>query len=303
MIELFVIGFYCSQSSLCCVSYLFLLSKFFHRIIHGAISWLFHFSKYIYYPLEDPLSINSSDFISLISFKLNQTVVALDCLFQLFTSFCVSIVIVSTLLLQEPILSISMVLSIGTFYVFLLYTIKPYLSRNSRNIADSSSQLIRLSQDVGFLRRDIFSMRNHGFFLQHFDYLNKLVRTKSSLNIFLASAPRFIVELVAICLLAILSSIFFRTQSADVILSNLGFFALGLQRLLPSLQQLFLYFLEFSHIALLCRISLLLLIQNFQPLNLASSKILLSRLVISFLDHTSSQFLPILSTIALNLFI
>ena len=250
----------------------------------------FIFSKYIYYPLEDPLSINSSDFISLISFKLNQTVVALDCLFQFFTSFCVSIVIVSTLLLQEPILSISMVLSIGTFYVFLLYIIKPYLSRNSRNIADSSSQLIRLSQDVGFLRRDIFSMRNHGFFLQHFDYLNKLVRTKSSLNIFLASAPRFIVELVAICLLAILSSIFFRNQSADLILSNLGFFALGLQRLLPSLQQLFSLFSR-----ILSYRSSLSDISNFVDSELPTfefSKLndsTFDGLVISFLDHTSSQ--------------
>lgn len=192
-------------------------------------------------PYEYHLRTNTSDLIANIKEKVELTVFAvLLPVLTLISNLIISIALIFTLIL------INWKVAFVVFSVFIpLYAIVIYLSKvklnyNSLSIQINQPKTIKLIQEALGSIRDIILNSNIDVYVQKYkspDFENRYAQAR---NIVLASSPRFIMECAGMVLIASLI-LFYVSNEIDLmmILPSLGALALGAQRILPSLQQIY----------------------------------------------------------------
>ena len=131
-------------------------------------------------------------------------------------------------------------MTFGLAYVTLSFLSKKNLSRNGRTVAREQSASIRISQEGLGAIRDVILQRRQQFFGMW--YLNSVSQLASAMasNQFITLAPRYLMETIALVLIGFFT--FYASGNSEFITSllpTLGALALGAQRLLPILQQLY----------------------------------------------------------------
>ncbi len=148
--------------------------------------------------------------------------------------------IIVLLIVIDPLATIAAAVGIGAIYVAVSTFAGRRLRSNSRVVAGATTIRAKIIQEGLGGIRDILLDRAQPFFESKFAREDANLRRAHALNAFMSAAPRFVIEgagIVAIALLALTVS--FQPGGFVNAIPVLGALALGAQRLLPLLQQVY----------------------------------------------------------------
>jgi ATP-binding cassette subfamily B protein len=195
--------------------------------------------RYLCLPYATLLAERSSQ-ISTTAIHYSSTVaLAFRNLIQLIQAALVSAALVVGLAILQPVVAGSLVVGLGSVYALLLLTNRRLFDRwGEVNAQAMSDQLQAIQETLGSIR-DIQLDHAQASSVLRFSEADRRFRQSTSWIEMLAAAPRLLLEavlLLVIILLAVILTLSNPTGSGDLI-AILGAFALGGQRLIPSLQQ------------------------------------------------------------------
>ncbi|MDB4623049.1 ABC transporter ATP-binding protein/permease [bacterium] len=198
------------------------------------------YRRTLYQPYSVHIQRNSSYIIDAITNHIGGTVVAFNAFLQLITATILSAAMLIGLCIVDSRITLLLVLVIGIAYFALTLLTKHELLNNGKLItAASASRIKALQEGLGAIR-DVLLDGSQPAYLKIYDKSDRPQRQLKARNIFLGSFPKYLIEAVGVSFLAILGCILaFNPNKGFFALSLLGLFALGAQRIIPSLQQIY----------------------------------------------------------------
>lgn len=198
------------------------------------------YEKMLHQPYSFHIVVNSSRIISNvenIQRLLRQTFLPL---MQAFTALVVGSFIIVGLFLISPTISAVALLGFGTIYLLMSVSIRPKLRKNAVIIAAKNRSRVQAVQEGLGGIRDVLLDNAQTVHLRKFARIDNALRHAQGANALYAVAPKFIAEAAGMVLLVLLVVLASR-ESGGVAesLPVIGALALGAQRLLPLLQQLY----------------------------------------------------------------
>jgi len=128
----------------------------------------------------------------------------------------------------------------GLLYWVVIRFTRRQLEENGQIIANESTQMIKsLQEGLGGIR-DVLIDGSQQFYCDLYRNADLPLRYASGNNVFISSSPRYVIEAIGMSLIAGLAYVMVNQPSGMVAaIPTLGALALGAQRLLPALQQLY----------------------------------------------------------------
>jgi ABC-type multidrug transport system fused ATPase/permease subunit len=197
------------------------------------------YRKTLYQPYSSHLARNSSEIISGITIKTNAVIYsAIVPTITLITSTFLFLSILGVLLYMDPTISLTMFFCFGLIYGFMIYFTGAKKIQNSQKISQESNNAIKtLQEGLGGIR-DVLIDGTQDIYCSLYKKADWRLRQAQGNNLFVSQSPRFVVEAVGIILIVVLA--FFLSNQPNGLesaLPILGAMALGMQRLLPAIQQ------------------------------------------------------------------
>jgi ATP-binding cassette subfamily B protein len=125
----------------------------------------------------------------------------------------------------------------GLIYSAIIFFSKKELDKNGETTARESTQVIKsLQEGLGGIR-DVLIDNNQEFYCELYRNSDLPMRRAAGNNQFIAGSPRFIMEGIGMCLIAILAYSMTQSTGETGAIPILGALALGAQRLIPAVQQ------------------------------------------------------------------
>ena len=182
---------------------------------------------------------NSSDIITLISFQANRCVAAIRQALQILTSGFIFIFLLIGLILIQWEVASALLIVVVLFYVFVVKNSRSSLTRNSEEIVHGQKMVTKYLQEGLGSIRDVIISNSRSDFVARFRGKDFIFRMLVAQNQFIASWPKFILEALGLVLLATFGVVISMTNPDINIIAVLGGFALGFQKLLPAIQQVY----------------------------------------------------------------
>lgn len=198
------------------------------------------YRRTLYQPYAVHLQRNSSAVITGATAQIGRTVAALDSLLGLITSAVVAVGLLMGLLVIDASIALGAAALFGSAYGVLAMTANRQLRSNGQKITEASRlQLKALQEGLGAIR-DVLLDGSQLTFLQQYRKADRPLRQLTAKNVFLGAFPRFAIEAMGLVAIALLGGLLvFQRGSSAAVIPSLGALALGAQRLLPALQQVY----------------------------------------------------------------
>jgi len=194
----------------------------------------------LYQPYIVHVQRNSAFIISNTTIEIGRTVFALNSLLQLVTSAVVVIALLIGLLVIDAPVAIAAAALFATAYVVLGITARRELRTNGQKIAEASSQQLKALQEGLGAIRDVLLDSLQFTYLQIYRKADRPQRLLEAKNVFLSAFPRYALEAMGIVAIALFGFLLvLRSGNGSTAIPLLGTIALGAQRLLPALQQIY----------------------------------------------------------------
>jgi len=191
-------------------------------------------------PYETHLQENSSSIITTTITHTQQTVVAINLFLQLCTASIVSIGLLVALLIVDFKVTICAVFIFSLSYLTIALKTKNKLFTYSFNVADSNKEQLKTLQEGLGAIRDVILDRTHDIYVKKYRKADLKMRYYRAKNQFITAFPRYGLEAIGILLITFLAFLLrLEKGNSNEIIPLLGAFALGSQRLLPALQQVY----------------------------------------------------------------
>jgi ABC-type multidrug transport system fused ATPase/permease subunit len=191
-------------------------------------------------PYQVHVQRNSSTLITAITDHIGATVQALNAVLQIVSAFVVTIGLLLGLLLIDWLVALSTAGLFGMAYALVVAMSRRQLHQNSVRIAAAANQRVKALQEGLGAIRDVLLDDSQATYLEVYRRADRPQRQLESMNMFISTFPRYALEalgLVAIALLGLL--LVMQRGSGPAVIPLLGALALGAQRLLPALQQIY----------------------------------------------------------------
>lgn len=186
------------------------------------------------------ISRNTSEPTNIITNKVN--IVVGNILFPsflIFSSTTIFFSILLTLLYVDFYSSLIAAVGFGLIYSLILIATSSRKKINSNYIASESTSILKiLGETFGNIRDVKMSVAESFFSKQLISHDEKLKRSQAS-NIFLSQFPRFGMEAIGLIFIVCLALFMLSTNSNNLVIPTLGILALGAQRILPVMQQIY----------------------------------------------------------------
>lgn len=195
----------------------------------------------LYQPYIVHLSRNSSDVIAAIANKANNVVGNILMPFlNILSSSVILVAIISALIIIQPMVALVTIIGFSCIYLIVFFLSSKKLYGESERISSGSSLIIKLLHEGLGSIRDILIDGTQSVYIDEYKKTDLPVR-KAQANIQIISGmPRYVVEALGMALIAIVALLFASDhKSTGDIVAILGAFALGAQRILPALQQIY----------------------------------------------------------------
>tara|TARA_Y100000022_G_scaffold120606_1_gene104296 strand:- start:6523 stop:8256 length:1734 start_codon:yes stop_codon:yes gene_type:complete len=154
------------------------------------------------------------------------------------TSFLIIFSILALLSIINWILTIVLFVGFGSIYLLILNKTKKYLRFNSEIISNNNNKFFKNVQEVLGAIRDIKLGTNEYFYIKKFKEIVISLQKALAQNYLIGHIPRYLVESLAIILLAVIAYFFSKSENGlSNVIPILGTFALGAQRILPLCQE------------------------------------------------------------------
>lgn len=198
------------------------------------------FRRTLYQPYSYHVSKNSSEFIGALN-KVDTVVFTVMLqLMQLSAALVISVFIIATLFLISPLVALSTGIGFAVIYVGINYFTRFKLRAASQTWASAQSERVKIMQEgVGGLRDVLIDMLQPAFISQY-SRIDDAFRRSQAISSFIGMAPRFVLEAFGMVLIAGLALVMASGEGGLIaVLPILGAFALGAQRLLPLMHNIF----------------------------------------------------------------
>ena len=198
------------------------------------------FTKQLNQPYEKHLVQNTSEVIAGITQKTSALVQqGLIAILTLISSSLLLVSIVVVLLLINFKVALTAFGVFGFIYGSLVIFTRPVLEEKGRLVTRMQSQVIRNIQEGLGAIRDIILDGSQAHYIDSYSKSEFALRRAQITHIVISTTPKFIVEAIGMALIAGLAYILISDDNALNAIPTLGALALGSQRLLPILQQIF----------------------------------------------------------------
>jgi len=207
----------------------------------GADLGISIYRRTLYQPYAVHCARNSSVIIDGISGKTGAIISSLLMPILIIISCSIMLIaILVALLVVNPVIALVTFGGFGLIYAFVLVLSRKKLQNNSQIIARSSTQVIKaLQEGLGGIR-DVLIDGSQSTYCHIYRNADLALRRAEGKNVFITSSPRFAVEALGMVFIAVTAYWFTRQEDAIVdVIPILGALALGAQRLLPVLQQIY----------------------------------------------------------------
>lgn len=205
----------------------------------GADLGLEMYRRTLYQPYSVHITRNSSEVINGISTQVNVVIFyILMPVLTLVSSLFMMLAILGILLFIIPSVALITFTCFGLIYAFIIRIARNRLKSYSQSIARESTNVIKsLQEGLGGIR-DILLDGSQSAFYKIYRNADQALRRAQGNNQFVSISPRYGMETLGMLLIAILAYILTK-QSKDLgnAIPMLAALALGMQRLLPVLQQ------------------------------------------------------------------
>ncbi|MFM1755357.1 MAG: hypothetical protein RL621_261 [Bacteroidota bacterium] len=186
-------------------------------------------------------SRNSSEIINGITVKSNAVIygVILPAL-GFMSSSIILIGILLFLIIVNPVVACLAFSGFGLIYLMIIWLTRKQLKANSKKIAEESTLVIKsLQEGLGGIR-DVLIDGSQEVYCQIYRNADFFMRRSQGNNLFISQSPRYAMEALGMVLIALLAYSFQGESNGIVkVIPILGALALGAQRLLPILQQIY----------------------------------------------------------------
>ena len=196
------------------------------------------FYKTLKQPYELQINKNSSEVISTSTSFINLAVNVIQLSLMLFTALIISISIVAGMLFINLNISLILLLTFISAYILLAKFTKNKLDINSLLVTKATEEQVRaLMEGLGSIR-DLTLNNSHNEFMRIYKRADSVMRYKMASSKLIAGFPRYAIEGLALTILVIISYSLAYNSRINA-LPIIGTFALGGQRLLPAIQQVY----------------------------------------------------------------
>jgi len=193
---------------------------------------------------SEHLNRGSGELVSLIRDKAGSVNTIIFYLLNLFSSILIALMICIGLFILHPTLTSLALALLGGFYILIGYACRNRLIKHSRVVAEQSTLAVKAVQEGLGSIRDVILDKSQAFYSNLFRQAEGRVQRASALGIFLSTAPRYFTDTFAMVAFALI--LVFWLRSADILsretfsaLPIFGVLALGAQRSMPLLQQIY----------------------------------------------------------------
>lgn len=157
-----------------------------------------------------------------------------------FTALTISIFIICALIYVDHFTAAISGLAFAVIYGLVTVFTKNRLARNSAATGAAYSQRVQMIQESLGGIRDIIIDNSQSIYLGGFKTIDRRFNDARANTVFIATAPRFVMEAAGMVVIAVLAVIIAGREGGIVqALPTLGALALGAQRLLPLTQQIY----------------------------------------------------------------
>jgi ABC-type multidrug transport system fused ATPase/permease subunit len=194
----------------------------------------------LYQPYQVHVQRNSSNLITAITNHIALTVLALNAVLQIVSASVVVAGLLIGLLLIDWQVALSTAGLFGIAYGLVAIISRRQLEQNGGRIAAAANQRVKALQEGLGAIRDVLLDGSQATYLQLYSNSDRPQRLLESNNLFLATFPRYALEGLGLVAIAVLGGFLaLQRGSSDAVIPLLGVLALGAQRLLPAIQQVY----------------------------------------------------------------
>jgi ATP-binding cassette, subfamily B, bacterial PglK len=199
------------------------------------------YRRTLYQPYRVHVARNSSEVISGITNKVGGTVLGIMYPVMTLISAGVSLLAtLATLLAIDPWLALGAGIGFGACYGLITWLSRRRLRNNSRRIATEYTLVVQALQEALGGIRDVLLDGSQPVYCDVYRRADQALRRAQGDNVFIAQSPRYSMEALGMVLIAALAFVLSRrAHGIEAALPVLGALALGAQRLLPALQQVY----------------------------------------------------------------
>jgi len=195
------------------------------------------YQRTLYQPYSVHIARNSSEVISGVTYKVNQTFGVLSHCLILISSTVLLVAIISTLIAIDPMVALAASICFGISYGLVTWFTRSQLKRNSQRIAYELTNVVKaLQEGLGGIR-DVLLDGTQQVYCNIYQQADYSLKRAQAGNQFIGGSPRFAMEALGITLIAALAYGLNNHGGIATALPTLGALALGTQKLLPTLQQ------------------------------------------------------------------
>ena len=199
------------------------------------------YAKALNQPYEFHIAQNSSELISIVTEKIAVAIGSgINHVLMLLSSLVTSMAIVVTLLLIEPMVAVVTFLILSGGYLSIGYLTRKQIRYNGDIIAENQPIAVKYTQEGLGGIRDIIIANSQNVFIELYSNVTRTIQTAIMKNSFLSLLPKSLLEMIGITIIASFAY-YLQTDGTSQLdaLPILGVLALGAQRLLPALQQIY----------------------------------------------------------------
>lgn len=197
------------------------------------------YRRTLYQSYEVHVARNSSEIMGGIN-KVESVVWLVFSLLNTGSAIIMALFIVTALVFIDPLIATTALFGFGSIYAVVSLFTRKRLARNSQVLSLTSSTRVQAMQEGLGGIRDVLLDQAQPLFMRRFNQIDWPMRQAQASNNIIGPSPRFAVEALGMALIALLG--YYMTASGGGIASaipTLGALALGAQRLMPLLQQIY----------------------------------------------------------------
>ncbi|TLU86211.1 MAG: ABC transporter ATP-binding protein [Chlorobium sp.] len=198
------------------------------------------YRRTLYQPYSVHVARNSSEIISGITYITAVVIVSLTSVLNFISSTIILLAILITLITVDPVIALASFCGFGLLYGLIIQMTRKKLSSNSKQISIEQTRVIKsLQEGLGGIR-DVLIDGSQAIYCQIYRNSEVPMRRAQGNNLFVSSSPRFALESLGMMLIAVLAYVLARQPDGITnAIPVLGALALGAQRMLPVVQQIY----------------------------------------------------------------
>lgn len=198
------------------------------------------YRRTLYQPYRVHVARSSSEIISGITQKVGTATSVLTSLVTVVTSAALFAAILMTLLVIDPIVATVATVSFGASYGAIAWMTRRRLKSNSQCIAHQQTQVVKSLQEGLGAIRDVLLDGTQVVYCEAYKKAIQQLQRATGENQYITLGPRYVMEALGMVLIAVFAyALSHQPGDIGAALPILGALALGAQRLLPLLQQLY----------------------------------------------------------------